>query len=213
LTPDKKNKIIKLLKLTQSANDHEALSAIRKVNSLLKAEGVEWDDFVGGFVGGLRNDDFRRAYQQEPAPPEPEPWKRRNPFGSDNPFDDIFRQAKEEHKRQEEAAFKDAQSSEPFSEKPIGFDFSDFNPFEDFFKKKKEKAKEEKFKRAWYGKQDSPLKGKGFDYIIMDDPIADPFRGKVNIDPPPDFDFGKPNTDPHDLNAFLKEYLRKCGIK
>lgn len=40
-----KNKVIKLLKMTTSSNDHEALNAIRMANLSLKKEGMHWDDF------------------------------------------------------------------------------------------------------------------------------------------------------------------------
>jgi len=39
-------KLIKLLNLTQSPNDHEALSAIRFVNRLLKKHELSWDDVI-----------------------------------------------------------------------------------------------------------------------------------------------------------------------
>lgn len=40
-----KEKIIKLLKLSTSSNDNEALNAIRIANSLLKKEDMHWDEF------------------------------------------------------------------------------------------------------------------------------------------------------------------------
>ena len=39
------NKVIALLSLTQSDNDHEALSAIRKANSFLKKNNLTWGEF------------------------------------------------------------------------------------------------------------------------------------------------------------------------
>lgn len=42
-----KDKIVKLLSLTQSDNDHEALSAIRMANKLLKAQDKTWSEFMG----------------------------------------------------------------------------------------------------------------------------------------------------------------------
>lgn len=41
------DKLIKLLTLTQSQNDHEALSAIRKVNSILADNGQTWQSIIG----------------------------------------------------------------------------------------------------------------------------------------------------------------------
>lgn len=40
------DKLIKLLNLSQSPNDSEALSAIRKVNKTIKDSGVRWEDLI-----------------------------------------------------------------------------------------------------------------------------------------------------------------------
>lgn len=42
-----KQKIVKLLSLTQSDNDNEALSAIRMANKILRANEMTWDKFIG----------------------------------------------------------------------------------------------------------------------------------------------------------------------
>lgn len=42
------SKILKLLKLTASSNDHEALSAIRMANSHLLSSNLGWDNFSSG---------------------------------------------------------------------------------------------------------------------------------------------------------------------
>lgn len=41
---EKKGKLIKLLGLTTSSNDHEALAAIRKVNSFLSEDNKTWEE-------------------------------------------------------------------------------------------------------------------------------------------------------------------------
>jgi hypothetical protein len=41
-------RILKILSLTQSTNDAEALLAIRKANRLLKKDGMSWKDFFQG---------------------------------------------------------------------------------------------------------------------------------------------------------------------
>lgn len=43
-------KLLKLLMLTQSANDHEALSAIRSANAYLKSIGLDWNGLVAEFM-------------------------------------------------------------------------------------------------------------------------------------------------------------------
>lgn len=39
-------RVLKLLSLSSSENDHEALSAIRSANSFLKKNGYQWRDFI-----------------------------------------------------------------------------------------------------------------------------------------------------------------------
>jgi len=39
-------KLLKILKMTTSPNDNEALVAIRKVNEMLKSNNCEWDDII-----------------------------------------------------------------------------------------------------------------------------------------------------------------------
>jgi hypothetical protein len=43
--PVMKDKLIKLLQLSQSSNDYEALSAIRKANAVLRAKNMDWNQF------------------------------------------------------------------------------------------------------------------------------------------------------------------------
>lgn len=41
-------KLIKLMGMTTSASDAEALVAIRKANAMLKVEGTSWSEFISG---------------------------------------------------------------------------------------------------------------------------------------------------------------------
>lgn len=52
-----RNKVKKLMELTRSDNDAEALSAIRMVNKLLDAAGVGWGNFIPR-EGAKRAPDF-----------------------------------------------------------------------------------------------------------------------------------------------------------
>jgi len=65
-------KIIKLLKLTASPEDHEALSAIRIANDLLKKNDMTWDLIIFGNVD--RRPNFKNNYeppkQKREAPKE-----------------------------------------------------------------------------------------------------------------------------------------------
>ncbi len=49
-----KSKIVKLLALTQSPNEHESLSAIRAANKLLTKERLTWEQFFAG--SGFRDE-------------------------------------------------------------------------------------------------------------------------------------------------------------
>ena len=42
------NKFVKLMMLTTSANDHEALSALRKANAILADQSVSWEQLING---------------------------------------------------------------------------------------------------------------------------------------------------------------------
>ena len=60
-----RDKLVKLLQLTQSSNDHEALRSIRKANSLLKKNGMDWNKFMAMPV--QQRDDFLRWADQRHA--------------------------------------------------------------------------------------------------------------------------------------------------
>ena len=48
-------KLLKLLSLSQSSNDHEALSAIRKANKMLEAFNKEWSDLLYNYLSGYKS--------------------------------------------------------------------------------------------------------------------------------------------------------------
>jgi len=57
-------KLVKMLMLTQSSNDQEALGAIRAANAHLKAAGFDWNGLVAEFMsspGGPAPEDSRRT--------------------------------------------------------------------------------------------------------------------------------------------------------
>lgn len=58
-----KGRLIKLLNLTQSDNDNEALSALRKANALLKKAGKAWEDFL--VVGSIKTN-YSQSQQSRP---------------------------------------------------------------------------------------------------------------------------------------------------
>lgn len=61
------SKIIKLLALTQSSNDNEALSAIRKANALLKENNKTWESlFKSNQVDPAWEDLFRQRQDYKP---------------------------------------------------------------------------------------------------------------------------------------------------
>ena len=58
--------LIKCLVLTQSENDHEALTAIRKANSIIKNMGVLWEDVLDDDLSPENNysspNEYRNTY-------------------------------------------------------------------------------------------------------------------------------------------------------
>lgn len=86
--------LLKLLKMTASTNDGEALVALRKANQLLASAGWDWDRLLAGKItvvgdpfGGLQRPHAQQspvpaaAYyaprQQPPQPPAPQPARAR----------------------------------------------------------------------------------------------------------------------------------------
>ncbi len=71
MSPEDKTRLAKVLNLTQSNIDGEALSAIRKGNSLLKKHNTDWVSFINGtadnsFFGlfSTVGDAYKRGRQQ-----------------------------------------------------------------------------------------------------------------------------------------------------
>lgn len=58
-----RQRLIKLMNMTTSSNDGEALAAIRKANALLKVNGMNWSEFISGI-------------KQQPLRPAPRPMGR-----------------------------------------------------------------------------------------------------------------------------------------
>ena len=59
-----KLKLIKILSLTTSSNDGEALSAIRKANEFIVANKLSWDTIFIEPPKSVSNDDFTEMYWQ-----------------------------------------------------------------------------------------------------------------------------------------------------
>lgn len=74
----KQELLLKLLKMTTSSNDGEALTAIRKVNTMLTANGWDWDKFVSGKIKIVENPFVNLGTPMRAAP-------RPSPFGSSPP--------------------------------------------------------------------------------------------------------------------------------
>lgn len=66
------DRFLKILRLTTSDNDNEALQAVRTANLMLISNDLVWDDVVGSSnkrdFDDLYDDDF---YPDPPPPPEP----------------------------------------------------------------------------------------------------------------------------------------------
>jgi hypothetical protein len=75
---------VKLMMMTTSDKDGEALTAIRKANLLLKAEGKNWEELITGLVPIEREARFqeeapRRSSGKAPPWDDDEDWKKAVP--------------------------------------------------------------------------------------------------------------------------------------
>ena len=61
------DKILKLLELTKSANDAEALSAIRKANDIREKAGLQWEDVFAKSVSTYKPSDLPPIFGMRPA--------------------------------------------------------------------------------------------------------------------------------------------------
>lgn len=73
--------LVKLLKMTTSSNDGEALVAVRKANQLLAEAGWDWDRVMAGKITVV-GDPF--AGLARPAPPQ-QPQQRQTPQPASQP--------------------------------------------------------------------------------------------------------------------------------
>lgn len=82
----KQEQLIKLLAMTTSTNDAEALAFMRKANALLAAAGWDWEKLIRGKIRVLE-DPFKSIAEPPPAPPpartppprQPQPQTRPQP--------------------------------------------------------------------------------------------------------------------------------------
>jgi len=76
LSDAKRSRLLKLLNLTSSLEDHEALSALKRVRELLKGESLSWEQLLGGPA---------QAVPKRPAP-KPSGFNRPEDFRPPPPF-------------------------------------------------------------------------------------------------------------------------------
>ena len=75
----KQELLIKLLKMSTSPNDGEALIAVRKANELLKSAGWDWEKLVNGKIKVIADPfakvdtPMNRSIHNPPQPPRPAP--------------------------------------------------------------------------------------------------------------------------------------------
>ena len=91
-----RDRLAKLLSLSQSDNDAEAISAIRKANSMLKKEGLTWQNVLGSV----------------PSSPQRRPPETRG-FGFDDIMKDWMRTMEEAARNMEQKAQPQAQAPDP----------------------------------------------------------------------------------------------------
>ena len=66
-------RLAKLLALSASPNDNEALACIRAANKMVQAAGKSWDEVLVQITPGTRITNQNGAYKAEEAWPEPRP--------------------------------------------------------------------------------------------------------------------------------------------
>lgn len=80
----KQELLIKLLKMTTSSNDGEALTALRKATTLMTSAGWDWEKLIRGKITVIE-DPFKDAPSFEPKaarPTEPQPRSNFTPAGT-----------------------------------------------------------------------------------------------------------------------------------
>lgn len=76
----KQELLLKLLRMTTSSNDGEAIVAIRKANELLQSAGWDWDKLIAGKIkvvgdpfGNIEQPLNRQTHSRPAPPPPPQP--------------------------------------------------------------------------------------------------------------------------------------------
>lgn len=63
------DKILKLLELTKSSNDAEALSAIRKANNIREKAGLQWEEVFAKGISTYKPSDLPPIFNMRPVQP------------------------------------------------------------------------------------------------------------------------------------------------
>lgn len=69
-----KTRLAKVLALTQSDKDHEALAAMRKANEIIKGEGLTWDELLHALPSRGVTVTVTRNHFTQDAPPASDNW-------------------------------------------------------------------------------------------------------------------------------------------
>jgi hypothetical protein len=96
---------VKLMMMTTSSNDGEALTALRKANAILAEANVNWAEFLSAVGSGKTQED--NSFRVKPS----ERQKRRNQSFDDNSFSDVGKSAGSSSR------YDDAKEIEPMFER------------------------------------------------------------------------------------------------
>lgn len=80
LTERRREKLLALLRLTESDKEHEALAALRKANAILKAEGLTWDSVLKPGRFEPRPEPQRSDAEPQPHRPDWKQWQGADHF-------------------------------------------------------------------------------------------------------------------------------------
>lgn len=91
MTRERATRVLRMLALTESDNDHEALSAMRQVNRIRLEERLNWPLFLAALLSPAP-----AARPERPRPPQKENGRTWTTIILDEASDESFRQATEE---------------------------------------------------------------------------------------------------------------------
>jgi len=86
-----KERLAKLMSMTGSGHDAEALAAVRKANALLRAHGKSWADVIGATAEAAKDPAQRTANESQSGPAGPRETASPPNYQRTRPYRNAFR--------------------------------------------------------------------------------------------------------------------------